>query len=256
MVLSDSSPPHATMRKAVSISNHSSPVVAPTSRRASREAHELEDHVPDEEGDAFDEEFLRNRHDHFMIQTRNRAPTWDPTYPFSYPVGEIPSDDTLPDDLTMKEFSKVVHLTDGSNANIFTATYKGDKVVIKMIKEGMATDPIALHEFDLEYGMLSRMNHKHIVKILGAGYEPRRFMVLEYLSAGTLHDLLVENESKKGFANMIFRKPTFTYIQLLQHARDMASALDYLHFRFHPGATIIHRGSYVPNIFVYNHILY
>ena len=68
-------------------------------------------------------------------------------------------------------------------------------------------------------------------------------MVLEHLVGGSLHDLLAQHQAKRGFASMMFRKPTFTYVKLLQQARDIAEALDYLHFRCHPGATIIHRGN-------------
>jgi hypothetical protein len=250
MILSDS-PPASTHRKSISFSldvdvppTLTPPLPPVQSNRALQEMQLLQepdgDHAPEEADDDFDETALQSRFD--AIQTRNRAPTWDPTYPFSFPVGEIQADESICDHLTNKDFTKITHLTDGSNSNIFTAFYKGQKVIIKRIKEGMETDPIALHEFDLEYGMLSRMKHKHIVRILGAGYDPRRFMVLEYLSEGTLHDLLAQHEAKRGFANLMFRKPTFTYVQLLQKARDMAEALDYLHFRCHPGATIIHRG--------------
>lgn len=249
MNLTDSPPPSShgvTPRRVVSIAADISPLAmnCPSLREEiegqEEEGNADDSYCVDEEQDTFDEQAMQARYE---IQTRNRAPTWDPTYPFSYPVGAIPSDTSIPDDLTNNSFSKVTHIADGSNSNIYTATFQGQKVVIKMIKEGMETDPIALHEFDLEYGMLSRIKHPHVITILGAGYEPRRFMVLEYLSGGSLHDLLAQNEAKRGFASMMFRKPTFTYIQLLQRARDMAEALDYLHFRCHPGATIIHRGT-------------
>lgn len=249
MTLSPDSPPQpsvASGRKTVSIAAEVSPLLMtfPSLKEEFEGQEEEGEEEPNQEEEedtfTFDEATMQARYE---IQTRNRAPTWDPTYPFSFPVGEIPSDNSIPDDLTNSSFSKITHIADGSNSNIYTAVYQGQKVVIKMIKEGMETDPIALHEFDLEYGMLSRIKHPHVITILGAGYEPRRFMVLEYLSGGSLHDLLVQYEAKKGFANMMFRKPTFTYIQLLQRARDMAEALDYLHFRCHPGATIIHRGN-------------
>jgi hypothetical protein len=233
MTLTDS-PPLVMTRKSLTAAKEAT-------ASANQEATDEQDRAPEEEADQFnEEEFWNLRHD--LVITRNRAPTWEPMYPFSYPVGDIRSDESIPDELNFNVFSNVVHLKDGSNSNIYTAMYRGEKVVLKVIKEGMETDAIALHEFDLEYGMLSRMKHNHVIRILGAGYEPRRFMVLEYLSRGTLHDLLEHTESKRGLA-MMFRKPTFTYMQLLQRARDMAEALDYMHFRCHPGATIIHRGA-------------
>lgn len=247
MMLSDSPPTLPSVRKSVSIAQDMSPLASMSAAlrytedlKRSHDSAESGDYAEGEQEDSFNEQAISNRYE---IQTRNRAPTWDPTYPFSYPVGDIPSDNTIPDDLNDSHFSKTTHLTDGSNSNIYTAMYRGEKVIIKMIKKGMETDAIALHEFDLEYGMLSRIRHPHVIRILGAGYEPRRFMVLEYLSGGSLSSLLEQNEAKKGFANMMFRKPTFTYAKLLQKASDMAEALDYLHFHCHEGATIIHRGT-------------
>lgn len=247
MMLSESPPTVPMVRKSVSISADLSPLASMSfpsfteDLKGSKDTADSGDYAEGEQEDSFNEQAITSRYE---VQTRNRAPTWDPTYPFSYPVADIPSDNTIPDDLNDTHFTKTTHLTDGSNSNIYTAMYRGEKVIIKMIKKGMETDAIALHEFDLEYGMLSRIRHPHVIRILGAGYEPRRFMVLEYLSGGSLSSLLEQNEAKqKGFANMMFRKPTFTYAKLLQKASDMAEALDYLHFHCHEGATIIHRGT-------------
>lgn len=102
-------------------------------------------------------------------------------------------------------------------------------------------NPVAMHEFDLEHGMLCRISHPHIIKVLGAGRVPRRFIVLEYLGGGSLHNILAENQSKPGLAQRLFHKATFSYLDLLAKARDMADALQYLHEHCHTGATIIHR---------------
>jgi hypothetical protein len=48
-------------------------------------------------------------------------------------------------------------------------------------REEVQTDPVAVHEFDVEHGILVRVSHPHIIKIMGAGRIPRRFVVLEYL---------------------------------------------------------------------------
>jgi hypothetical protein len=61
--------------------------------------------------------------------------TWEPTYPFSYPVGDIPLTTSCHNTLTPRDLTEIKHLCDGSNANIFTAVFQGEKVVIKMIKE-------------------------------------------------------------------------------------------------------------------------
>ena len=45
-----------------------------------------------------------------------------------------------------------------------------------------------------------------------------------------------------------FRRPTFTYANLLSRAKDIAAALHFLHFNCHDGATIIHRDLKPDNI--------
>lgn len=172
-------------------------------------------------------------------------PTWDPVDEFSYPVAEIPISSLVPDNLLLEHFDDVQHIADGSNANIFLARLNGERVIIKMIKADVQTDPVAVHEFDVEHGMLCRISHPNIIKLLGAGRSPRRFVVLEWLGGGSLNTILSQNQAKPGLAQKLFRRPTFTYANLLSKARDMAEALDFLHSRCHPGATVIHRGTAV-----------
>lgn len=171
-------------------------------------------------------------------------PTWDPVDAFSYPVAEIPVSCIVPDNLLMEHFSDLQHITDGSNANIFLARFNGEKVIIKMIKEEVQLDQVAVHEFDVEHGMLSRISHPNIIKLKGAGRIPRRFIVLEYLGGGSLSSILSQNQAKPGLAQKLFRRPSFTYGNLLSRAKDMAEALHFLNKGCHPGATIIHRGKY------------
>lgn len=161
--------------------------------------------------------------------------------PFSYPVISIPVAVTTRDNLTLADFTNAKHIADGSNANVFVASFKGTRVIIKMIKEEVAFEPVAVHEFDVEQGILARVNHPHIIKLLGSGKIPRRFIVLEYLEGGSLDTILSQNQAKPGFAQKLFRRPTFTYENLLMRAKQMADALDFLHSRCHPGASIIHR---------------
>ena len=170
------------------------------------------------------------------------VPAWEAVDNFSFPVASIPVKASTQENLTLDDFKDVRHLADGSNANVFSAMLRGEIVIIKMIKKEVQYDPVVLHEFDAEHGMLSRMAHPNIIRILGAGKTPRRFVVLEYLGGGTLSNVLNENKTRQsGFTKVFFRRPTFTYEMLLQRARDIAEALDYLHSRCHPGATIIHR---------------
>ena len=165
--------------------------------------------------------------------------------------------------LSMSDFIEISHLADGSRSNVFTAIYHGKKVVIKMIKAKVDNKELALREFEMEQTMLSRLSHQNIIKLLGAGHLPRKFMVLEFLAGGTLNEMLLKNTTQNGLAAMLFHKPTFPYLKLLQLARSLATALDYLHTKAHIGACMIHRGDntsffpasfvmrYLPNLYSY-----
>ena len=169
------------------------------------------------------------------------APTWDPVDVFSFPVAEIPVIVAVPDNLVMEHFTDIQYIADGSNANIFLARLNDEKVIIKMIKEEIQANGVAMHEFNVEHGLLSRISHPNIIKLVGAGRTPRRFIVLEWLGGGTLSTVLSHNQFKSGLAQKLFRRPSFTYTNLLSRAKDVADALSFLNTNCHKGATIIHR---------------
>merc|ERR1712000_392609 len=169
-------------------------------------------------------------------------PTWEPVDIYSFPVARIPAVEVIPDDLTFDNFQDLRHLADGSNSNVYTARFQGQQVIVKIISERARTNRTAVHEFDVEHGMGARMNHPNVVRLLGAGRQPRRFIVLEYLDGGSLSEVLHINEKKKGgIAHKLFKKNTFTFSALLSMGRDMADAFHYLHNSVHKDATVIHR---------------
>lgn len=161
---------------------------------------------------------------------------------FSFPLNKlsilIPASDTM----TIDNFKDIKHIADGSNSNICLAKYNNSLVIIKMIKTEAQNDAVAIHEFDIEYSLLTRLSHPNIIKVIGCGKSPRKFIVLEYLKGGTLNTILSYNQAKPGLANKLFRKPTYTYAVLLSKVQDMAEAFQYLHGEVNSGAMIIHRG--------------
>ncbi len=175
------------------------------------------------------------------VQATHYTPTWDPVDEFSYPVCEIPVSIAVPDNLAMEHFTDIKYIADGSNANVFLAKLNDEKVVIKMIKEEVQAEPIAMHEFNVEHGLLARIHHPNIVRLIGAGKFPRRFIVLEWLGGGTLNTILSQNQVKPGLTQKLFRRPSFTYQNLLSRAKEICEALDFLNTKCHIGATIIHR---------------
>ena len=98
----------------------------------------------------------------------------------------ISANTTAPDDVSWDSFSYVEHRVDSSSCHIYTAYWKGRTVIIKLIKADRVTSPMAIAEFETEAHILSRIEHPNIIKLLGSGYHPRRFLILELLDGGTL----------------------------------------------------------------------
>ena len=141
----------------------------------------------------------------------------------------------------MSYFQDVSLIGEGSNSNIFTASFNGKRVVIKMLKKEVMSNEIAILEYEAEASLLSRVSHPNIIKLLGRGSSPRKFLMLEWLSGGTLTSKLNLLQSSHGSNRPYFRKPTYTYDVLLQHMKAVAEALVYLHSRCAPGISVIHR---------------
>ena len=98
----------------------------------------------------------------------------------------ISTNSNAPDDVSWDSFSYVEHRVDSSSCHIYTAFWKGRTVIIKLIKADRVTSPMAIAEFETEAHILSRIEHPNIIKLLGSGYHPRRFLILELLDGGTL----------------------------------------------------------------------
>jgi serine/threonine protein kinase len=131
----------------------------------------------------------------------------------------------------------LTYMTQGSNSIIYSAVWQNRPVVIKVIQEAKIRDIVAIHEFDIEFELLSRIDHPNVVSVLGCGTVPRPFIVLEKLQCvANMLDLDAANSLPS-----IFRKRVFSYSEILELAKSLSDALHYLHCELHPGATLIHR---------------
>jgi hypothetical protein len=176
------------------------------------------------------------------------VPTWEPNYAFSFPVSKFLVTKVFSSDLVQGDFQNMQKFAEGSNSDIFIATYHSNQVIIKMLKNRLRNSRLPLQELNLEHGMLARLSHPNVIKILGAGDAPQKFIVVEYLGGGTLQQLLhppKENDRKSpavlNFPSIFKKKCTLPLDRSLRIARDIAVALTYLHDCCE-GATIIHRG--------------
>mmetsp|Transcript_13423 Transcript_13423/g.20259 ORF Transcript_13423/g.20259 Transcript_13423/m.20259 type:complete len:186 (+) Transcript_13423:241-798(+) len=119
-------------------------------------------------------------------------------------------------------------------------------VVIKMLKQKIFHRSIAEQEMSLEMHVLIKANHPNIIGIKGAGETPRKFIVVDYLEGGTLDQLLKKNQPQNP--THPHKKNGLPMASVLSIARDLASALKYLHDDMHPNATVIHRDLKPQNI--------
>lgn len=167
--------------------------------------------------------------------------------PFDYPINDLPIDNAIPSNIDSSEFSEVKYLSNGSNSYVYTAIWKNQNVVVKMLKSKLSNHRIAKQEILFETAMLARINHPNIVKIMGAGEDPRKFVVLEHLEGGTL-DKLLSSQSTLAMKTGIHKKESLHIKSSISIAREIASALNYLHNDFSTSATLIHRDLKPQNI--------
>ncbi|XP_057791709.1 serine/threonine-protein kinase STY13-like [Salvia miltiorrhiza] len=82
---------------------------------------------------------------------------------------------------------------EGAHAKVYEGKYKNKNVAIKIVHRGETPDEIAKREgrFDREVAMLSKVQHKNLVKFIGACKEPVMVVVTELLLGGTLRKYLL-----------------------------------------------------------------
>lgn len=105
----------------------------------------------------------------------------------SLPVGEL---SPLCVNLSWSEFTDVEHRIDSTSCHIYSAFWKTSPVILKLIKADRVHSAQSVGEFETEAHVLSRIKHPHIIKLLGAGTNPRPFLVLELLDGGSLSHTL------------------------------------------------------------------
>ncbi|KAK9272046.1 hypothetical protein L1049_002415 [Liquidambar formosana] len=82
---------------------------------------------------------------------------------------------------------------EGAHAKVYEGKYRNQNVAIKMVNRGDTPEDIAKKEvrFAREVEMLSRVQHKNLVKFIGACKEPFMVIVTELLLGGTLRRYLL-----------------------------------------------------------------
>ena len=105
--------------------------------------------------------------------------------------------------------------------------------VTQTLQQSKVHCALAVSELNIELDLLSRIDHPNIINILGAGISPKPFIILERLQdVAQLFNL---------DRPQLFRRRPFTFLGVLQIAKDFADALQYLHHNIHEDGMIIHR---------------
>ncbi|GLU11347.1 hypothetical protein SLE2022_281020 [Rubroshorea leprosula] len=109
---------------------------------------------------------------------------------------------------------------EGAHAKVYEGKYRNQNVAIKVVRRGETPEEIARREarFAREVAMLSRVQHKNLVKFIGACKEPMMVIVTELLLGGTL---------RKYFLNM--RPRQLDLRVAIGFALDIARAMECLH---------------------------
>jgi serine/threonine protein kinase len=173
--------------------------------------------------------------------TTDKGPTSIDGKPsFRFPLHNLTICKNISRTVKESEFRDVKYLCSGSNAYIYTATQNEEMIVVKMLKNKLSNVRVAELEMDIEMQLLAAIDHPNIIAIKGAGVVPRKFVVVEHLSTGTLANVL-DNPS------IIFKDTQIVNSRIpvrgaILIARELISALKYLHNDLSPIATVIHRG--------------
>lgn len=100
--------------------------------------------------------------------------------------------------LRFEHYEFIQHLGTGGMAEVYRVRQRsafGREVAIKIIKRGLAEDPLFRERFLREGQATARLSHPHILQLIELGQEQgpdgeRLFLVMPYVADGTLRELL------------------------------------------------------------------
>ncbi|KAI9107655.1 hypothetical protein K1719_021318 [Acacia pycnantha] len=121
-----------------------------------------------------------------------------------------------------KNFSPENELGHGGFGTVYKGELEdGTKIAVKRMESGVMSRK-ALHEFQAEIAVLSKVRHRHLVSLLGYSIEGNeRLLVYEYMPLGALSRHLFNWKSLK--------LEPLTWSQRLVIALDVARGMEYLH---------------------------
>ncbi|KAJ6839206.1 serine/threonine-protein kinase STY8-like [Iris pallida] len=129
-------------------------------------------------------------------------------------------------------------IVSGSGGDLYHGTYLGQDVAIKVLRSEHLNEPSG-EEFAQEVLILREVQHRNVVRFVGAYIKPPQFcIVTEYMHGGSLYDFLHKKNN------------TLELSRLLKFALDVCKGMDYLHQN-----SIIHRDLKTANLLMDNNHL-
>jgi len=188
---------------------------------------------------------------------RKLTATTESTFCSEERIASCSSLDSLADSeefqIQWEQLHDIEYLTSGGSSTIYTATHNDEHVIIKKVSSELEFDKIYIDELENELRILSSIDHPHIVKFKGAGFnrEGRRFIVLERLHGGTLKrtlefDSKLSDQKRQFWKNKKDKKLSME--DALKYARAIADALSFCHSAAMPGCMVLHRDLKPDNI--------
>ncbi|CAA2975860.1 Hypothetical predicted protein [Olea europaea subsp. europaea] len=111
-------------------------------------------------------------------------------------------------------------ISEGAHSIVYEGLYKSTPVAIKVIQPASTSSvtPECQEKFNREVLMLSKVNHDHIVKFIGATAEPEMMIITELMRGGNLQKFMWST------------RPNFLELNLsIKFALAISQAMEYLH---------------------------
>lgn len=90
------------------------------------------------------------------MMSMKRAESFKSSGEFGFDINELVVHSTVDTNVSSEEFSDMEFITEGSNSHIFSAMWRGQLVIVKMLQAEKAQNTLALNEFEIEIDLLKR----------------------------------------------------------------------------------------------------